>query len=659
MTNILLHDLNPNQAKAAAHLNGPALVLAGPGAGKTKTISKRAAMLVQSGIPPEQILLLTFSRASAKEMLARAKGLDSRCEFIAGGTFHATATKVINQNSHVFGMDKPFTILDPEDAAQIVKKVMEPIKSGDDRNWPRASTIYKIISFAANTKLSINQAIERKSPDYLDFEDAIEDIRTAFTEYKLSRGMLDYDDILVYFAALLEDETIGRLIRQRWSHVMVDEYQDTNAIQLDIVYGLAGEAQNIFIVGDPSQSIYGFRGSAPATMIEFTKRFPNTKIIALETNYRSSQEIVSIVNAIDENMSAGFDRTLRSERGEIGIKPVILEVSDAVAEASAIADHIIEHKNQGGEISDNAVLVRSMTMARRIEAEFITRRIPYSVVGGIRIDEAAHIKDLLSIARLACNLEHEPAWLRLLQRYPKIGDKASTLITERLVETKSIDAAITILNEEEKARKAKFTGLAYALKALSALRSPAELLANAAAIMDPFWKTVWQDEWNDRRKDIDAILLIASEHVSLDGFLTAVTLDHSLDKKNEANSEKAEEKPVTISTVHGAKGLEWPTVHIPSFIRGHMPSLFANGPEDYEEEKRIFYVAASRPMKELVFYRPAYDAKGNFTSRSDYERIIQDHVIFERYTPKVAAPTSGPVETHARIDMRARLLKTA
>jgi DNA helicase-2/ATP-dependent DNA helicase PcrA len=653
----LTSDLNPAQTEAVLHRDGPAIVLAGPGAGKTKTLTKRAAALVQSGVMPEQILLLTFSRASAKEMLQRAKALDSRCEFISGGTFHATATKILNQNTHIFGLDKPFTVLDPEDATQIIKKVMEPVKDGDQRNWPRASTVAKVISFAANTQLSIADSIERKCPDYADFAEEIDRIRIAFMEYKIGRGMIDYDDILVYFAALLEDPNTGPHIRRRWSHVMVDEYQDTNALQLQIVYGLAGDAQNIMIVGDPSQSIYGFRGSAPSTMTAFRDRFPAAKVIALETNYRSSEEIVSVVNAIDGCMPAAFDRTLVSAKGECGTPPVIVELEDAVAEAAAIADFIIEHKANGGEVSDNAVLVRSMNMARRIEAEFITRRIPYRVVGGIRIDEAAHIKDLLCIARLACNLAHEPAWLRLLERYNRIGEKASTQITERLVKCHLASEAAVILDEEAKARKTEFTGLAAALTALSSFRPPAEILAEATAIMNDFWQSVWQEEWQDRRKDIDAILLIAEEHPSLDSFLTAVTLDHSLDKKNEQASEKQDEAPVTISTVHGAKGLEWPCCHVPNFNRGHMPSLFANCPEDYEEELRIFYVAASRAIRTLRFYRPMYDAKGNFTAPSDYERLILDYVDTEKYAPKKVVPIAGRIETAARIDMRSRLLK--
>lgn len=654
----LFSDLNDQQRIAVAHQNGPAIVLAGPGAGKTKTLTKRAAHLVQSGIRPEQILLLTFSRASAREMLARAKAIDSRCEFISGGTFHATATKVINQNAHVFGRDKPFSILDPEDATQVVKKVMEKVRADDPRNWPRASTVAKVISYAANTLLTIEQTLDLRHPDYIDFAEEIEQVRTAYVEYKLNRGMLDYDDCLIYFSALLDDDTIGPLIRRNWSHVMIDEYQDTNAIQLQIVNGLAGDDANIMIVGDPAQSIYGFRGSAPSTMTAFRRRFPEAKIIPLETNYRSSSEIISIVNAIDASMNIGFERTLRSARGTSGSRPIIMEVADAVAESTAIANAILEHKAQGGEAADNAVLVRSMSMARRIEAEFISRRIPYRVVGGIRIDEAAHIKDLLSIARLSINPNHDPAWLRILQRYPKIGEKAAARITERLIDCHTTPKLVHILKEEALARKTSFDGLVPALVALTASLTPTELLANVAAIMDPFWKTVWPDDWDDRRKDIGAVLLIAAEHSSLDNFLTAITLDHSLDKKNQANSTKDEERPVTISTIHGAKGLEWPIVHIPSFIRGHMPSLYANSPEEYQEEARIFYVAVSRPEKQLRFYKPLYDTKSNFTVPSDYERLIRSHVDVIQM-PRNVTPIGGRVTTNARIDMRAKLLKAS
>lgn len=659
MTDDFLNDLNPQQLTAVLHNDGPAVLLAGPGTGKTKALTKRAARLVRDGVQPERILLITFSRDSAKEMLSRAKALDSRCEFLSGGTFHATATKIINQNSHVFGLDKPFTILDPEDVNEIIKKLIAPLKEGDKRNWPRASTVAKIISFAANTKIAIPDVIERKWAEYVDFIDDIVKTRDIFVEYKLSKGLLDYDDCLIFFAALLEFPETGSLIRQKWSHIMVDEYQDTNQIQLDIVYGLAGEQQNVLIVGDPAQSIYGFRGSAPATMTGFRDRFPNARVIPLETNYRSSSEITDIVNAVDSDMHIGFERTLNSNRGECGAKPVMFEVADAVAEAEAIATRIVQYKADGGEISDNAVLVRSMATARRIEAEFISRRIPYRVIGGIRIDEAAHIKDLLSIARVSINLEHEPAWLRLLQRYPKIGAKSADQIVARLIKAPSVGAAVQILNEEESARKTKFSGLAYTLQALSSAEPPAVLLANAAAIMSPFWKDLWKEEWDDRRKDVDAVLLIAAEHGTLDSFLTAITLDHSLEKKSATAESKAEERPVTVSTIHGAKGLEWPVVHIPSFLRGHLPSLFANGPDDYEEEKRIFYVAVSRPRDNLFFYRPAYDSKGNFTAPSDFERLIRPHIEIERLVNNTASQPPGRIETAARIDMRARLLAKA
>lgn len=659
MTDDFLADLNPQQLQAVNHNDGPAVVLAGPGTGKTKALTKRAARLVRDGIQPERILLITFSRDSAREMLSRAKALDSRCQFLSGGTFHATATKIINQNSHIFGFDKPFTILDPQDVNEIVKKIIAPLKEGDKRNWPQASTIAKMISFSANTKRPITDTIEHKWPTYIDFTEQVSQIRDLFIEYKLSRGLLDYDDCLIYFAALLEVPETGPLIRAKWSHVMIDEYQDTNQIQLDIVYGLAGEKQNILIVGDPAQSIYGFRGSAPATMKGFNERFPNARIIPLETNYRSPSEITDIVNAVDADMQIGFARTLNSNRGPSGSKPVIFEVADAVAEAETIAEKIIEHKTGGGEISENAVLVRSMSAARRIEAEFISRRLPYRVVGGIRIDEAAHIKDLLSIARAALNFSHEPAWLRLLRRYPKIGPKAADQIADRLVKADTITAINDILAEEAAKRKTQFSGLGFALHALSAALPPADLLANACAIMTPFWKDLWKEEWEDRRKDIDAVLLIAAEHGTLDAFLTAITLDHSLEKKSSSATPRNDERPVTISTIHGAKGLEWPIVHIPSFIRGHLPSLFASDPDEYEEEKRIFYVAVSRAQKKLLFYRPAYDTKGNFTVSSDYERLIKPFAVIERLVNDSNRPVAGRVETNARIDMRSRLFATS
>jgi DNA helicase-2/ATP-dependent DNA helicase PcrA len=648
-----LPQLNDAQTRAVEHRDGPCIVLAGPGAGKTAVLTRRAAALVQSGVQPERVLLLTFTRNSAREMLARAKAIEPACEHLSGGTFHSVATRVINRNAHVFGATKPFTILDPEDCREIVKKLIDPMKVGDD-NWPRASTVHKVISFATNTRTSVEAAVHKLVPEHAQLVEQFQEVRDLYVSYKLERGLLDYDDCLEYLVALLQDEELAPTIRDQWDYVMVDEYQDTNAIQLEIVYGLAGDRENIMVVGDPSQSIYGFRGSAPATMAAFRQRFTRSEVIDLDVNYRSSSEIVAMVNSIDRAIDTGFERTLTSGRGASGVKPVLLEVSDDVAQAGEIAKAVLAHKEQGGEVSEVAVLVRSMSYARRIEVEFTSRKIPYKVVGGLRIDEAAHVKDLLSLARIATNVSHEPAWLRLLQRHARIGGIAAAEITDRVSILSEPSDAPGILEREATARRTDFEGLPDALRALMDQdRDPDLALADAVMLMEPFWKTIkeWKDDWDDRRRDIDAILLISSEHKSLEAFLTAITLDYSVDMKKSVEGPKEDEKPVTISTIHGAKGLEWPVVHIPSFVRGHMPSVFA---DDQEEEARILYVAVSRAMRELVIHKPNYDSKGGFAQASDFERLIRPFALVERASsPKMP---SGVVASGKRIDMRNRLL---
>lgn len=645
-------ELNPQQLAAVSHRDGPCGVLAGPGAGKTAVLTRRAAELVRSGVPPERVLLLTFTRNSAREMLDRARQMEPACEKISGGTFHSVATRLINRNAHVFGVEK-FTILDPDDCRQIVKKLMEPMRAGAD-NWPTPAAVAKVISLSTNTCSTVEEAVKKVTTRHLQMADVFQEVRDAFASYKLERNLLDYDDCLEYFAILIEDPDIGPLIREQWDYFMFDEYQDTNALQLRIVYGLAGEKRNVMIVGDGSQAIYSFRGAAPSTMVNFFKQFPEARLIKLETNYRSSQEIVDLVNAADRLTNSGFQRTLVSASGRSGIKPVIIESQDEVVQAAEIAKAILAHKANGGEIRDCAVLVRSMSYARRIEVELTTRKIPYKVTGGLRIDEAAHVKDLLSLARIATNHQHEPAWLRVLSRHKRIGDVAAAEIAERVSTLEEGMGAPAILELEALNRKTTFEGLPEALRGLMVGgRQPIASLSDAVACMEPFWRELkeWKDDWEDRRRDIDAILHIAGEHRDLDSFLTAITLDYSVDSKKSEDGPREEEAPCTISTVHGAKGLEWPVVHIPSFIRGHMPSNYA---DDLDEEARILYVALSRARRELVIHKPLFDAKSTYTSTSDYERVLRPLCIVEKSRQQASGGVS--ITTDKRIDMKSRLL---
>jgi len=644
---------NAQQLAAISHVEGPCVVLAGPGAGKTAVLTHRAAELVRAGAAPERVLLLTFTRQSARQMMARAAAIEPACERLSGGTFHALATRIVNRNSHVFGADRPFTVIDPQDCTEIVKKVMEPLRKGED-NWPPPKTVHKVISYAANTRLTMEDVVSRLCREHGGLVESFLEVRDAYITYKQERRLLDYDDALEYMAALLEDPELGPQIRSQWDFVMIDEYQDTNALQLDIVYGLAGDGGNVMVVGDPSQSIFGFRGSAPATMVEFRDRFESCRVIDLHTNYRSSSEIVDLVNVVDRRLKTGFERTLSSAVGEIGERPTMIEVQDEIAQAKAIADSILSHKANGGEISECAVLVRAMSFARIIEGEFTSRRIPYKVVGGLKIDEAAHVKDLLSFARLATNTRHEPAWLRLLKRYKGVGDVAAGAITDRLVTTQDQEEILDILAEEEESRDLDFVGLVPGLRAMMHPdRDPDVSLAETIRIMEPFWSTMkdWRDDWQERRRDFEAIQIVAAQYRSIEGFLTAITLDRSVDQKKTSDKERQEEDPVTISTIHGAKGLEWHAVHIPSMIRGHMPAGFADDPD---EEMRLLYVALSRAKRELSIYRPQFNRRDEPAAASDFETMLRPRMASRRIARKVSE--GGQLQTGRRIDMSSRML---
>lgn len=650
----ILDGLNPQQSAAVAHRHGPAVVIAGPGAGKTRVLTARSAALLQEGVKPERILLLTFTRAAANTMMARARSADERAEFLTAGTFHSWGIRIINANAHVFGLEKEFTMLDQDDVAELVKRAMEPLKGGE-KNWPRASTVAKMISYSTNTRMPIAEVIERRYPDYAELADEIGEVRDALVEMKIEKGLIDYDDVLTYLAMLLEDDEIGQKIREQYDYVMVDEYQDTNELQLQIVHGLVGDNGNVMIVGDPSQSIYGFRGGAPATMTRFRESYPGTRILPLEINYRSTPEIIELVNAIDGRMDIGFDRTLKAGRSS-GKRPVIVDVTDNSAEAAAIADAILADKANGGEISDHAVLVRSTPSARRIETEFISRNIPHTVKGGVRIDEAAHIKDLLSIGRISVNIGHEPAWLRMLSRFRKIGAKAAESIAARTMTAFTLDEACSILREEGEKRKTELATLAEAIEAVAANQLVAEGLEAAMAVMRPVWASIWDEDWSSRERDLEAVLLIAEEHPTMEGFLTTITLDASMDRDRTGQREKTEEDPVTISTIHSAKGLEWKHVHIPAFVQGGLPSLFAQNEDDHAEELRIAYVAVSRAEKTLSLYRPRFNGQGNFTSPSEYDVLFKPYVDQEARARKVQESSGGRVETSKKIDLKSRML---
>jgi len=643
--------LNAQQLEVVNHRGGTCIVVAGPGSGKTRSITTRAGALVREGVPPEAILMFTFTRASYRTMLKRAKAIDPRCEFLTIGTYHSIASKVINQNFHLFGKDRPFTILDGDNPATIVSEIMEPIK-GTEKNWPRATTIAKIISFGVNTGRTIEETMNVKVNwlKYIDFLPQIEEIAKKYGEYKYSRGMIDYDDCLQYFGALLVDPEIGPLLRKRWRYVMGDEHQDTNVLQLDIVKALAMDGMDLMVVGDPPQSIYGFRGSAPATMTQFRDAYPDARVVNLEINYRSTPEIIDLVNAVDKKMGLPFQRTLSSGRASIGEKPVLVDVMDTAGEANAIVESILKDKAEGGEISDHAILVRSMTAGRRIEIEMVARQIPYRVMGGIKINEALHVRDLLDILRLTQNVQHEPAWMALLTRFPKMGPKGARPIIDVLMKSADMAEAIDYLESGDLPTKVSFQPLADALRDATISGMPAQAVQEIIGAMKPVWSNIWFEDWESRLRDLDAINTIAEEYGSISDFITALTLDGSYDKATKDQAQMPDEWPLTISTIHSAKGLEWKHVHIPGFTQYSIPSVMAETDEEMAEEWRVFFVAVSRAERTLRLYKPRLSNNGKIIERSAFEDTIRRFMDRENGV-KTHQINAGPIDTKHRISI--------
>ena len=462
----ILADLNPDQEAVVRAVDGPVLVVAGAGSGKTTVLVRRVAWMIEQGISPSSILLLTFTRAAASSMLARARALVPEAREVTGGTFHSVGALVLRQLHSVFGLPEALTVLDPED----VQDAIGNCAAAEPFPWkgrsPKPGTVAGVLSRVANTKVSVAEAITQRAPDWEGSEAWFEAIGRRYTEWKLDRGLLDYDDLLTWFAAALAHPQVGEHLRARWPYVLVDEHQDSNAVQLDIVYGLGGDRPNVMAVGDPAQAIYAFRGSAPATLFHFRERWPHTRVLALETNYRSTQPILDLVNAVDRAMVPRFPRELRAVRPETAERPKLVRVANERVQAEELCARILAARDAGVALAEQAVLVRSMWAARRVEAELLAQRIPYRVVGGLRIDEAAHVKDLLALARIAENPRNEPAWTRILGRLPGVGTATvrNALQTILAAEGPAVDRATAIAWP----KKADPAPLVDTLKALAA-----------------------------------------------------------------------------------------------------------------------------------------------------------------------------------------------
>lgn len=652
----LLTSLNPSQLAAVTMTEGPLLVIAGAGSGKTRVIEYRVLHLVKKNIPPESILLLTFTRRAAREMLSRAEKHDARCKRIDGGTFHSFAFRVLKRYAKKIGFSDSFSILDEADAEEAVQRSLFRIGGPEkDKRFPKKSTLKNVISASINKSRSIEDILETEYPHFLEYAPIIEKVRKEYARYKISKNYLDYDDLLVYLKLLLEREEVRKALSQKYRYIMVDEYQDTNRLQGDISYLLAKDHGNIMAVGDDAQSIYGFRGSSHENIMAFPKMFKDCKIIKLEANYRSVQPILDVANAVLSNMNNKYSKCLGSVRADKAVeRPKLLFFKDVYQEAEAIADSITEMRDEGESLGDIAVLFRSAYVSIPLQAELSKRNIPYQVFGGLKFYETAHVKDVIAHLKVILNPKDELAWNRALALIEGIGPKNADRITEEIISSGSTAAAVRdVLAKYEGTHKfgKHLKRLGAFLKSATDFKlSPGALYGIALDYYTPMMKDKF-DDWHLRTNDLEALRQISDKYKSLEDLLADFSIEPPERAVMSVDPESPDdETPLTLSTIHSAKGLEWKNVFLMGVVDGLLPISFAlNFEDEIEEESRLFYVAITRAKDKLVMSLHHEGSRGGIYQFNKISRFVdQPNVLSALDQSVVLDPESASLRPEER-----------
>lgn len=608
------NELNPAQLKAVTTVSGPVLVIAGAGSGKTRVIVFRVAFMLENGIDPGEMLLLTFTRKAAAEMLGRVQELmkDNTPQKIMGGTFHSFANYALRKYSSMLGISPDFTIIDEEDAADTIDLIRSELNfEKKDKAFPRKNRIQEIISSARNRNLTIKQVIESEFTGLNGFVGQIEMIYQGYQKYKNLARIFDYDDLMeVMRDSLRDNQAFRKSLQDKFRYIMVDEYQDTNIMQREIVEFLAGRTRNVLVVGDDSQSIYSFRGANYENILRFPQKYPDCSIIKIEENYRSNQRILDFTNEIITNARIGYRKRLFS-RIEDNHLPLVRKFYDQQTEAEFIADTIMEYREKGIPLNHIAILVRAFWHARYIETELNRRSIPYVAVGGLAFNERKHVKDIISYLRIIQNRFDAVAWHRVLKYLPGVGN-----VTARKIIEKIISGSGNYTDGFEKSRF--FEGFIKLAGMLDNAEKAATGVAGKIEIVKEYYYPILQAteyDYQVRLLDINVLIDLASKYDSLDKFLTDFALDPPSKRfghKTVPLIDETEDKPLVVSTIHSAKGLEFHSVIIPHALDGLIPSVRSvRNIEEIEEERRLFYVACSRAKQELIITMPSYVATYN------------------------------------------------
>jgi len=600
-------ELNPSQYEAVAAVKGAYLIIAGAGTGKTRTLVFRVARLIELGYDPGSILLLTFTRKAANEMLKRASVLlDDRCSKIRGGTFHSFANITLRRYSKAAGLDSNFTILDQGDSGDIINLIRS--QSGlisKERRFPKKETLNKIFSLSANTERPVELIIEEEYPHFLLELDEILKVKKIYLDYKRRNNLLDYDDLLIYLRDFLTSgNAAAKNLLSTINFVMVDEYQDTNKLQSDIVKGLVQHNGNVMVVGDDAQSIYSFRGANFKNIMEFPKLFPNAEIIKIEENYRSVQSILDFANHIYEGAVEKYTKALYTRR-QGGDLPFIVAAANENMQSKFIVEKILELNEEGVSLQDMAVLFRSSFFSFDLEIELAKAGIPFQKFGGIKFIETAHVKDILAFLRIAANPKDIVSWYRVLLLHDGIGPKTAQKILDELA-----SARISIEENPGTQKKFAYEKIKELFVFLYKLRTthapPTELIGMVLDYYQPIFKLKF-DDFNKRSKDLETLLNISGNYRSLDSFLADMAIEPVIDSVVDIGETDKEDEFLTLSTIHSAKGLEWHSVFVIHAVEGYFPSVrAAESLESLEEERRLMYVASTRAKQNLFVTYPMH-----------------------------------------------------
>jgi DNA helicase-2/ATP-dependent DNA helicase PcrA len=609
-------ELNEQQLAAVTAPPGPLLVIAGAGSGKTRTLTYRVAYLLENGIDPRNILLLTFTNKAARQMLERvANLLPVDASGIWGGTFHSIGNRMLRRHGSALGYSSGFTIMDREDQKDLINAVIA-IAGIDPKEirFPKGDVLAEIFSFIINTETPVEALLAEKFPYFLPLLDEISDVQTRYQKKKKATNSMDFDDLLEKTLSMLKQhDHIAEIYRRQFQFILVDEYQDTNKIQADLIDTLAHDHRNVMVVGDDAQSIYSWRGANFKNILEFPKRYPDAQVFKIEMNYRSVPEILEVANAAIAANVQQFHKHLSATRESNAVKPALVALNDGAEQAQFVAQRILELRDEGVDLGEIAVLYRAHYHAIELQLELSRRGIPYQITSGVRFFEQAHIKDVTSFIRLVANPRDEVAFKRMVKLLPGIGNRGAENLwgawEKSLNEHGEIDSwsdRLLTMHVSSKSKKS-WAQLAHTLDEIAPAgqpNPPSEMITSVVeAIYDDYAKVSFTN-YELRREDLDQLAVFARQFKDVHEFLSQLALISNVDAEAAPN-QPADKEAVNLSTVHQAKGLEFHTVFVIWLTDGMFPSSRSLDSRDaLEEERRLFYVAVTRAKDELYLAYP-------------------------------------------------------